>query len=478
MRKAALPARRAAHDPAVPAPLPLKGTDVDSVADLTRMPPQNLEAEQAVLGGMMLSPDAAMDVMEEHLEARDFYRPAHETIYSAAVGLYAAGEPCDPIMMASKLEAEGTLAKVGGPGYLHHLVQQVPTAANAAYYAEIVRNKARLRRIITACERIIQGAYATEGIELEEFVQDAEREFFAAAEAKDTSEDYVFAKDVVPEFITAVEERSQHKDELVGISTGIADLDDLTGGLRPGQMITIAARPAQGKSALTTNFLMHCAIQQNLPGVLFSLEMGRDEIMERIFSAGARVGLHHLRSGEVTDEDWVRIGRFAPKVAQSPMILDDSVNLSMLDIMTKSRRIKERHGLSFIAVDYMQLMQFGGKRQGSRQEEVSAISRGLKLLGKELQVPVVALSQLNRNAEAREDHKPMVSDLRESGSIEQDSDMIILLHRPDAYEKESPRAGEADLIVGKHRGGPTATITAAFQGHYSRFVDMANEGNF
>ncbi|MFI0775592.1 replicative DNA helicase [Streptomyces sp. NPDC021212] len=436
-----------------------------------RVPPQDLDAEQSVLGGMLLSKDAIADVVEV-LQGNDFYRPAHETVYQAILDLYAKGEPADPITVAAELTKRGEIARVGGASYLHTLVQSVPTAANAEYYAEIVHERAVLRRLVEAGTRITQMGYAADG-DVDEIVNNAQAEIYAVTEAR-TSEDYLPLGDIMEGALDEIEAIGSRSGQMSGVPTGFTDLDSLTNGLHPGQMIVIAARPAMGKSTLALDFARACSIKNNMPSVIFSLEMGRNEIAMRLLSAEARVALHHMRSGSMTDEDWTRLARRMPDVSQAPLYIDDSPNLSMMEIRAKCRRLKQRNDLQLVVIDYLQLMQSGGaRRPESRQQEVSDMSRNLKLLAKELEVPVIALSQLNRGPEQRTDKKPMVSDLRESGSIEQDADMVILLHREDAYEKESPRAGEADLIVAKHRNGPTATITVAFQGHYSRFVDMA-----
>ncbi|MDG9701155.1 replicative DNA helicase [Streptomyces sp. DH37] len=442
-----------------------------AVGGFDRIPPQDLDAEQSVLGGMLLSKDAIADVVET-LQGQDFYRPAHETIYQAILDLYAKGEPADPITVAAELTRRGEIAKVGGPGYLHSLVQTVPTAANAQYYAEIVHERAVLRRLVEAGTRITQMGYAADG-DVDEIVNSAQAEIYAVTEQR-TSEDYLPLADIMEGALDEIEAIGSRSGQMSGVPTGFSDLDSLTNGLHPGQMIVIAARPAMGKSTLALDFARACSIKHNLPSVIFSLEMGRNEIAMRLLSAEARVALHHMRSGSMTDEDWNRLARQMPEVTGAPLYIDDSPNLTMMEIRAKCRRLKQRNDLRLVVIDYLQLMQSGGSRRPeSRQQEVSEMSRNLKLLAKELEVPVIALSQLNRGPEQRTDKKPMVSDLRESGSIEQDADMVILLHREDAYEKESPRAGEADLIVAKHRNGPTATITVAFQGHYSRFVDMA-----
>jgi replicative DNA helicase len=789
-----------------------------------RVPPQDLDAEQSVLGGMLLSKDAIADVVEV-LKGTDFYRPAHETIYNAILDLYARGEPADPITLAAELTKRGEITRVGGASYLHTLVNAVPTAANAEYYAEIVHERAVLRRLVEAGTRITQMGYAADG-DVDEIVNSAQAEIYAVTEQR-TSEDYLPLGEIMEGALDEIEAIGSRSGQMTGVPTGFTDLDALTNGLHPGQMIVIAARPAMGKalaldtllptpdgwttmgevkpgdylldamgkptrvvaatevltgrpcyemlfddgatviadadhqwltdtrascksaqaatvgcsrdrnqrfapvktasakttkeiaatlhcntadqrknhsvqnaasldlpqrnlpvppytlgvwlgngdsrtaritsadpevvqriaeegfeaarcatstknhgsllellqgmgvlgnkhipqeylrssiaqrkdllaglldadgldtggtvtntgsvqftvtdkalaegfcelvvslgyccgmsakrvkgrteetstafvvtftptddvfglerkqrvhaerrcsgaperkqrfvtdvremgsvpvrcvqvdnpdhmylatrsmipthnSTLALDFARSCSIAYGLPSVFFSLEMGRNEIAMRLLSAEARVALHHMRSGSMTDDDWTRLARRMPEVSAGPLYIDDSPNLTMMEIRAKCRRLKQRNDLRLVVIDYLQLMQSGGSRRAeSRQQEVSEMSRNLKLLAKELEVPVIALSQLNRGPEQRTDKKPMVSDLRESGSIEQDADMVILLHREDAYEKESPRAGEADLIVAKHRNGPTATITVAFQGHYSRFVDMA-----
>ncbi|MEU8924105.1 replicative DNA helicase [Kitasatospora sp. NPDC048545] len=438
-----------------------------------RVPPQDLAAEQSVLGGMLLSKDAIADVVEV-LKPADYYRPAHEMVHGAILDLYARGEPADPITVAGELTKRGELQRVGGASYLHTLVNSVPTAANAEYYAQIVHERAVLRRLVEAGTRIAGMGYASEG-DVDEIVNAAQAEIYAVTEQR-TNEDYAPLADIMEGALDEIEAIGSRQGQMSGVPTGFADFDQLTNGLHPGQMIVIAARPAMGKSTLALDFARACSIQHKLPSVIFSLEMGRNEIAMRLLSAEARVALHHMRSGNMTDDDWTRVARRMPDVSEAPLFIDDSPNLSMMEIRAKCRRLKQRNDIKLVVIDYLQLMQSGGSRRAeNRQQEVSDMSRNLKLLAKELEVPVIALSQLNRGPEQRTDKRPMVSDLRESGSIEQDADMVILLHREDAYEKESPRAGEADLIVAKHRNGPTATITVAFQGHYSRFVDMTRD---
>ncbi|MFC6085585.1 replicative DNA helicase [Sphaerisporangium aureirubrum] len=695
-----------------------------------RTPPANIEAEQSVLGGMLLSKDAIADVVEL-LRSDDFYRPAHQIIYDAILDLYGRGEPADAVTVFGELSKRGEIARVGGGAYVHTLTAVVPTAANAGYYARIVREQAILRRLIEAGTRIVSYGYGGQNEEVDELVDRAQAEIYAVTERR-TSEDYRPLSEIMPGALDEIEAIGSRSGQMVGVPTGFQDLDALMNGLHPGQMIVVAARPAIGKalaldtplptpdgwttmgevrpgdlligadgrpthvvaatgvlrdrpcyelefddgtvivadarhqwrvtrrpalvppprgtaprpavlttedlaaalhdpareltvepaapfrlpardlpvspstlaarldglrrvpaaylrgsvaqrrelltalcdamgrsggdgvielvfdgpglardvrelalslgatatvrvlavhggapahvvcftraeiegresrarrvvavrpvpsrpvrcvevdnadhmylagrscvpthnSTLGLDFARSAAIKHHMTTVVFSLEMSRNEITMRLLSAEARVALHTMRSGTMNDEDWTRLARRMSEVAEAPLFIDDSPNMSMMEIRAKCRRLKQRHDLRFVIVDYLQLMS-SPKKTESRQQEVSEISRALKLLAKELEVPVIAISQLNRGPEQRTDKRPQVSDLRESGSIEQDADVVILLHREDAYERESPRAGEADLIVAKHRNGPTATVTVAFQGHYSRFVDMA-----
>jgi replicative DNA helicase len=438
-----------------------------------RTPPQNIEAEQSVLGGMLLSKDAIADVIEV-LRPNDFYRPAHQIVYEAAVDLYGRGEPVDQITVAAQLGREDNLARIGGAPYLIELAEVVPTAASAGYYAKIVAEKAILRRLVEAGTRIVQLGYAGQGGDVDDTVDRAQQAIFDVTERR-TSEDYIRLEDLLQPTLDEIEAIGSRDGDLHGVPTGFKDLDALTNGLHPGQLVIVAARPAIGKSTLGLDFARSASIKSHKASVIFSLEMSKHEITMRLLSAEARVSLQNMRTGRMTDDDWSRLARRMGEVANAPLFIDDSPNLTMMEIRAKARRLKQRQNLELIVVDYMQLMS-SPKRVENRQQEVSEISRSMKLLAKELDVPVVAISQLNRGPEARTDKKPQLSDLRESGSLEQDADMVILLYREDAFEKESPRAGEADFIVAKHRNGPTGTITVAFQGHYSRFMDMTPTG--
>jgi replicative DNA helicase len=435
-----------------------------------RTPPQDMAAEQSVLGSMLISKDAIADVAEA-VRGVDFYRPIHETIYDAIIDIWGRSEPVDMITVADELQKKGELARIGGAPYLHTMAANVPIAANASYYAEIVREKAILRRLVDAGTKIVQIGYAGEG-DVDDIVDTAQAEVYKVTD-KRTAEDYAPLSAIMDGVLDEIEAIGNREAGLYGVPTGFADLDDLTNGLHSGQMIIVAARPAMGKSTLALDLCRAASIHNNLASVFFSLEMTRSEITMRLLSAEAKVPLNHIRNGNMSDDDWHQLARKMGEISGAPMFIDDSPNMTMMEIRAKARRLKQRHDLKLVVIDYMQLMS-SGKKVESRQLEVSEFSRQIKLLAKELEVPIIALSQLNRGPEQRSDKKPMMSDLRESGSLEQDADMVILLHREDVYEKESTRPGEADLIVAKHRNGPTRDITVAFQGHYSRFVDMAH----
>jgi replicative DNA helicase len=439
----------------------------NNAAEFERTPPQDVIAEQSVLGGMLLSKDAISDVVEI-LRERDFYRPAHELIYDAIVDLYGRGEPADPVTVSAELTKRGDLVRAGGAPYLHTLISSVPTAANAGYYAKIIRERAIMRRLVEAGTKIVQLGYTDEG-EVDDAVDQAQAEVYAVTERRE-SEDYVQLSELLPAAYDEIEKISAGVAGQ-GVKTGFKDLDALTNGFHPGNMIVLAARPAVGKSTLGLDIARYASIHKRETSVIFSLEMSRSEITMRMLSAEARVPLNNIRSGQLGEEEWAKMARRMGEISDAPLFIDDSPNLSLMEIRAKSRRLKQRHDLKLIVIDYLQLMT-SGKRVENRQQEVSEFSRQLKLLAKELNVPVVAISQLNRSPEQRSDKKPMLSDLRESGSIEQDADVVILLHREDLYDSQN-RSGEADLIVAKHRNGPTRTITVSAQLHLARFTDMA-----
>ncbi|WP_396652338.1 replicative DNA helicase [Microbacterium caowuchunii] len=433
-----------------------------------RTPPHDTLAEQSTLGGMLLSKDAVADVIES-IRGSDFYIPKHELIFEAILTLYSHGEPTDVIAVTDELIKTGDLQRAGGADYLHTLTSIVPTAANAGYYATIVSERALLRRLVEAGTRIVQMGYAGQG-EATELVNSAQAEIYSVTGAE-TAEDYVPLTIAVDAAVEEIEAARGRDGSMTGIPTGFAQLDELTNGLHGGQMIVVAARPAMGKSTLALDFARAAAIKHDMPTIFFSLEMGRSEIAMRLMSAEGAIPLQNMRKGTLDQRDWTTVAATRGRINDAPLYIDDSPNMTLVEIRAKCRRLKQRVGLKMVIIDYLQLMT-SGKKVESRQQEVSEFSRALKLLAKELQVPVIALSQLNRGSEQRQDKRPQVSDLRESGSIEQDADMVMLLHRDSVYDKEV-RPGEADLIIAKHRNGPTATLEIAFQGHFSRFTDMA-----
>ena len=590
------------------------GTGSPPPEDFGRQPPQDLVAEQSVLGGMLLSKDAIADVLER-LRPGDFYRPAHQNVYDSILDLYGRGEPADAVTVGAELDRRGLLRRIGGLPYLHTLISTVPTAANAGYYAGIVAEKALLRRLVEAGTRVVQYGYAgAEGADVNEVVDRAQAEIYDVTERK-TAEDFVALEALLQPTMDEIDAIASQGGMARGVPTGFTELDEVTNGLHPGQMIVVAARPGMGKalkldtplptptgwttlgdvvvgdylvgadglptrvvaatdvmvgrpcyevvfsdgstivadaehqwptlrgiittamlqvgadvvstvgarqlvgtvptlvrefgiadvrpiesvpvrcvevdnddhlylaghamipthnSTLGLDFLRSCSIKHQLASVVFSLEMSKTEIVMRLLSAEAKIKLADMRSGRMSDDDWTRLARRMSEISEAPLYIDDSPNLTMMEIRAKARRLKQKSDLRLVVIDYLQLMT-SGKKVESRQQEVSEFSRQLKLLAKEIEVPVVAMSQLNRGPEQRTDKKPMLADLRESGAIEQDADMVILLHRPDAFERDDPRGGEADLILAKHRNGPTKTITVAHQLHLSRFTNMARQ---
>ena len=439
--------------------------------DFGRQPPHDNEAEQGVLGAMLLSPNTITDIIEE-LIPDDFYRPAHQLIYRAILDLFSDNKDVDPVIVAGRLDRNHDLERVGGAPYLHTLISSVPTAANARYYAEIVAEKAVLRRLVDAGTRVVQLGYeGTEGAEVDVVVDMAQQEVFAIAQ-RNVTEDYAILADILQPTMDELDELSTHGGLARGIPTGFIDLDNLTNGLHGGQMIIVAARPGVGKSTLALDFMRSCSIKHNKASVIFSLEMSKSEIVMRLLSAETEIRLSDMRAGRMSDEAWAKLANRVGQISEAPLFIDDSANLTMMEIRSKARRLKQKHDLQMIVVDYLQLMS-SGKRVESRQQEVSEFSRQLKLLAKELDVPLVAISQLNRGPESRTDKRPQLADLRESGSLEQDADMVMLLYRPDSQDKDDERAGEADIILAKHRGGPIDTVQVAPQLHYSKVVEMA-----
>jgi len=441
---------------------------VAPVEGSVRTLPNDLNAEKATLGGMLLSQEAVAEVFEE-VRAADFYAPKHEFVFNAILSLFGKGEPTDVIAVTDELNKTGNLLKAGGADYLHELAAYVPTAASASYYASIVSEKAVLRRLIEAGTRIAQSGYESQG-EVSELVNEAQSEIFKVA--SDTAgEDFVALNTSIEDAIQEMEMAQNRGGELTGIATGFTELDQMTHGLHGGQLVILAARPAMGKSTLALDIARNAAITQGKSTIFFSLEMGRAEIAMRLLSAESATSLQSMRKGMLAEKDWSKIAATRGKINDAPLFIDDSPNMTLVEIRAKCRRLAQQTDLKMVVIDYLQLLT-SGKKVESRQQEVSEFSRALKLLAKELGVPVIAISQLNRQTEQSKDKKPELSHLRESGSLEQDADVVVLLHREGVFEKDHPRAGEADLILAKQRNGPTGTVVVAFQGHYSRFMNM------
>ncbi len=439
------------------------------------MPPQSVEAETSVLGGLLLDPNSIAHVADI-LEPSDFYRREHHLIYVAMLALFNRNEPIDLLTLAEELRDAGHLESVGGETYLYELAEAVPTAAHVRHYAKIVKEKALLRQLIGVSTEIIETCYEP-GREAEELLDEAEQKIFAIAEHQ-IKEDFVDANTLAKLGMQRLDELSTRGDAITGISTGFTDLDRMTAGLQRSDFIVVAARPSMGKTALCLNIAQHVAEKEKKVVAFFSLEMPKEQLVLRMFASGAKIDFHKVRTGMLTDDDYARISRAAAQFSESQLYFDDTPAISVMELRAKTRRLQSERGLDMVVIDYLQLMQ--GRRGGnepSRQQEISEISRALKALAKELNVPVVAISQLSRAVEARQDKRPQLSDLRESGAIEQDADLVIFVYRDDVYRKgeEHTQASEAEIIIGKQRNGPTGTLKLTFLKRFVRFENYASE---
>ncbi|WP_147944551.1 replicative DNA helicase [Microbispora sp. CSR-4] len=442
--------------------------DMDDLRTL----PHNIEAEQSVLGALLIGAAHHIDEVAEILQPRDFYRPAHQIIYGAILNLHGAGEPVDEVTVLAELDRAKESGRMGGGPYLHPLAAAVPTAANVGYYARLVKDCERMRTLVQVGTRIARYGYEGDPSEADAMVARAHEDLIDRS-AEGDGETTTLASTFV-----AMLDRLESPTSEPLVPVPYQDVNALLGGgLRPGQLVVIAARPAVGKTTMALDVARSAAIRHDMPVYLASKEMSNDELTQRIAAAEGRISFHALKTGELTPDGWDRLAKVMPRISEfgENLVLDDRAGGSIDQLRAGLRRMAQRgRPARLLVLDYIQLME-GTTRSESRQQEVAGLSRALKLLAKEFRIPVIALSQLNRQSEQRTDKRPVLSDLRDSGAIEQDSDIVILLHREDTYNKESPRAGEADVMVVKHRGGPTATITVAFQGHYSRFVDMARD---
>jgi replicative DNA helicase len=434
-----------------------------------RVPPHSLEAEVSVLGAAMLSRTAAGEALEV-LSGDDFYRNAHRTVFEAIQTLFAQGEPVDTVTITDWLARRDRLDEVGGAAALLDLTVAVPTAANAAHYAGIVREKALLRKLIDAGTQVARLGYeATE--DATTVIDRAESLVYDVSQTGSTN-DYSQLKELLNESFEQIEQLAERGSEVTGLPTGFDDLDRLTAGLQPQNLIIVAARPAMGKSSLCLNLSQFVSVEARKPSIIFSLEMSKLEIVNRLLSSEAKIDSSKLRTGRLEDTDWRKLGDALGKLSEAPLFIDDTPSISLMEIRAKCRRLKQKHGLDLVIVDYLQLMQ-SHRRVDSRQQEVAEISRGLKMLAKELDVPVIALSQLSRQPEARTDKRPQLADLRESGSIEQDADIVGFIYRDEIYDEESPDRGIAELIIAKHRNGRTGVVRLAFLDHLTKFANLA-----
>lgn len=438
--------------------------------ELGKIPPNDVDAEQAVIGSMLTDKDAVISAIEV-LKEEDFYREDNKTIYSAILNLYNRSEPIDIITLKSELTAMGMFEKIGGFEYIVGLPEKVPTTANVEKYINIVKEKSELRRLIkTANEIIEQGYDPTENID--DIMNNAEKKIFNIMQDKD-QKGYSPIKDVLVDTFTELEQLYNQKQHITGVPTGFIDLDYKTAGLHNSDLVLIAARPAMGKSAFALNVATNAAVKAKVPVVLFSLEMSKEQMVNRILCSEAMVDSNKVRTGKIDDEDWIKLANTMGELSEAPIYIDDTPGISINEIRAKCRKLKLEKNIGLVVIDYLQLVQGSSKRaQGSREQEISEISRSLKILAKEINVPVIALSQLSRAPEQRPDHRPMLSDLRESGAIEQDADIVMFLYRDDYYNEDSEDKGLAEVILAKHRAGSTGTVKLVWLGNYTKFANM------
>lgn len=435
---------------------------------LDRLPPQNLDAERSTLGAMFLEKESIFRAMEI-LRPGDFYKDAHRLIYQTVLDLTNRGEPVDLVTVTEELRQKNQLEKIGGITYLTELAGSVPTAAHVEFYARIVEEKSLLRQLIRAATEIVTLGYDSQD-EVNNIIDQAEHLIFSIANRR-AGRTVVNLKNILIETFEQIEKLYESRGAVTGVPTGFNDLDRLTAGFQPSDLIILAARPSMGKTTFALNIAEYAAVNLKLPVVVFSLEMSKEQLAMKLLCSEAGVDNQRIRTGNLQEEDWPRLSHALGRLSESVMFIDDSPSLSVLDVRAKARRIKADSGLSLIIVDYLQLMQ-GPKRIENRQQEVSEISRGLKALARELSVPVIALSQLSRAVEQRQNKRPTLSDLRESGSLEQDADLVCFLYREDYYEPETEKKNITEFIIAKHRNGPLGTVEFLFQKEYSKFLSL------
>ncbi len=434
-----------------------------------RIPPQSIEAEQSVLGSMLIDKEVVPVVMEV-LKPEDFYRPDHRAIYEIIIELFDRAQPIDLITVAERLKLHGKLELVGGLEYLTNIATEVPTTANVKNYAKIVEEKSLLRKLIKASSDIVDlGFNASE--EVSYILDKAEQNIFDILQKRST-QGFVPIKDVLVDTFNRLEELYNNKGNITGIPTGFVDLDFKTAGLHNSDLILIAARPAMGKTAFALNLAQYAAVHGHVPVAVFSLEMSRDQLVNRMLCSEAMVDSNRMRTGNLEDNDWQKVAKALGPLSEAPIFIDDTPGVSITEIRAKCRRLKLEHNLGLVVIDYLQLMQGSKSKSDNRQQEISEISRSLKILAKEINIPVICLSQLSRAAETRTDHRPILSDLRESGAIEQDADIVMFIYRDDYYNPETEKKNIAELIIAKHRGGSTGTVELVWLGQYTKFANL------
>ena len=435
---------------------------------MERMPPASVEAEQAVLGAMLLKPEAVTTAAEE-LSADDFYRETHRLIYEAMMELKDRTEPVDLVTLTEQLKKADKLAKIGGIPALSLIANSVPTAANVHYHARIVHEKAQLRSLISAATEIAGAAYES----ADEVEDNAEKRILAVSSGK-RSKDFVPLQEILLDTLEQIDARYNNKGSITGLPTGFTELDHLTAGLQKSDLILVAARPSMGKTAFTLNIAAHVVLRAREPVAFFSLEMSKEQLVQRLLCSEGRIDSQRLRVGELEEKEWGDLIDTANRLSAAPLYIDDTPGITVMELRSKARRLKAEHGLSLIVIDYLQLMQGRASKNGdNRQQEISEISRSLKALARELNVPVIALSQLSRSVESRQVKRPMLSDLRESGSLEQDADIVMFLYREDYYDPETENKNITEVIIAKHRNGPVDTVDLTFLKQFTKFGNLS-----
>lgn len=439
-----------------------------------RVPPQNLEAEQSILGSLMLDREA-FDQIGDSLDPNDFYKPSHQKIFQSILELQRKNSPIDLITVSNLLQAKGEVEMAGGAEYLVEIVNRTISSANIQSYAKIVKEKSLLRRMIQVNSHLIERAYVEDYVDVTSFLSQAEAEFYKLGGTQSSNDGLVGAMEIVKSSLIKIEDLYKRKAEVTGLATGFTHLDRMTSGMQAGEMIIIAARPSMGKTAFSLNIAQHMALRQNKTVAYFSLEMGRDAMMMRILASESRINMKNIKTGNVPDNFWPKLINIAGQISEAKLYIDETSAVSPYEVLSRARRLKSQVGLDCIVVDYLQLMTLKQKVE-SRVIEVAEISRTLKSMAKELQIPVIALAQLNRAVESRTERRPMLSDLRESGSIEQDADVIMMLYRDDYYDRESPeKQGLAEIIIAKNRNGPVGNVKLRFDAEFGLFRDADPE---